>query len=70
MGQPSAALVEYETSLRSAPARLNSYDGAARAADQAGQKQKATTFRDRVAALCGGSVPRRISSARALPGGP
>ena len=43
LGQPTAALAEYETSLRSAPARFNSYDGAARAAEGAGQKEKATT---------------------------
>jgi tetratricopeptide (TPR) repeat protein len=59
LGQPGAALAEYETSLRSAPARFNSYDGAARAAEEAGQKEKATAFRDRLAALCGGTVPAR-----------
>src|SRR5262249_9661763 len=60
--RPSAALAEYETSMRSAPARLNSYQGAARAADAAGQKQKAKSFRDRLVALCGGSVPDRTAS--------
>jgi hypothetical protein len=63
LGQPAAALAEYETSLRSAPARLNSYDGAARAAERAGKKEEAKIFRDRLVALCGGSVPARVGSA-------
>ncbi|MFL5309141.1 MAG: hypothetical protein ACJ79H_01675 [Myxococcales bacterium] len=60
LGQPAAALTEYETSLRSAPARLNSYDGAARAAERAGKKQEAKAFRERLVALCGGTVPARV----------
>jgi tetratricopeptide (TPR) repeat protein len=59
LGQPAAALAEYEASLRSAPARFNSYDGAARAAERAGQGQKAKSFRDQLVAMCGGSVPAR-----------
>jgi tetratricopeptide (TPR) repeat protein len=59
LGQPAAALAEYETSLRSAPARFNSYAGAARAAELAGEKQKAKEFQDRLVALCGGIVPDR-----------
>jgi len=61
LGQPAAALAEYEASLRSAPGRLNSYDGAARAAERAGKKQEAKKFRDRLVALCGGSVPDRFA---------
>jgi hypothetical protein len=63
LGQPAAALAEYETSLRSVPARLNSYDGAARAAERAGKKQQAKKFHERLTALCGGSVPARVASA-------
>jgi hypothetical protein len=63
LGQPAAALTEYETSLRSAPARLNSYDGAARAAERAGKKQEAKLLHERLVALCGGSVPARVGSA-------
>jgi tetratricopeptide (TPR) repeat protein len=59
LGKPAAALAEYETSLRSAPARFNSYQGAALAAKRAGQEQKAKAFHDRLASLCGGSVPAR-----------
>jgi len=63
LGQPAAALAEYETSLRSAPARLNSYDGASKAAERAGKKQQAKAFHERLVALCGGSVPARAGSA-------
>jgi tetratricopeptide (TPR) repeat protein len=58
-GQPAAAFAEYEKSLRTAPARFNSYDGAARAAERAGKKDEAKAYRDRLLALCGGSVPVR-----------
>ena len=63
LGQPAAALAEYEKSLRSAPGRLNSYDGAARAAEHAGNKQQAKAFHERLTALCGGLVPARVGSA-------
>jgi len=58
-GQPAAALAEYQKSLRSAPARFNSYDGAARAADRAGKKEEAKAWREKLLLLCGGSVPVR-----------
>ena len=64
LGQPAAALAEYEASLRSAPARLNSYDGAAQAAERAGKKQEAKAFRERLVGLCGGSVPDRLRLAK------
>lgn len=59
LGQPAAALVEYEASLRSAPARFNSYAGAARAAEAAGETPKAKLFQERLVALCGGTLPIR-----------
>jgi hypothetical protein len=61
LGQPALALAEYETSLRAAPARFNSYDGAAQAAERAGKKREAKIYRERLVALCGGSVPDRLS---------
>src|SRR5438105_11763814 len=64
LGQPAAALAEYETSLRAAPARLNSYDGAAQAAERAGKKQEAKAFRERLVALCAGPVPDRLTPAK------
>ena len=61
LGQPAAALAEYGASLRLAPARLNSYAGAAKAAEQAGKTAEAKAFRERLASLCGGSVPARVT---------
>jgi hypothetical protein len=65
LGRPADALAEYEISLRSAPARFNSCAGAARAAEAAGQKEKAKSFHDQLVALCGGSMPARPGSAKA-----
>lgn len=61
LGQPGAALTEYERSLRSAPARLNSYEGAATAAALTGNKEKAKAYRAKLVALCGGSLPKRLT---------
>jgi tetratricopeptide (TPR) repeat protein len=44
MGQPAAALAEYETSQQREPNRLRGYYGAARAADAAGQRDKAVRY--------------------------
>ena len=66
LGKPDRALIEYETSLRSAPARLNSYLGAAQAASRAGQKQKAKEYDARLVAVCGGTVPERVTAARVI----
>ena len=65
LGRPAEALAEYETSLKSAPRRLNTFDGAARAAERAAQPEKAKGFRDQIAAMCGGSIPSRSEQARA-----
>lgn len=56
LGRPEEALAEYESSLRSAPARLNSYRGAAQVAQAAGQEEKAKAFKERLAMLCAGSL--------------
>ena len=42
--QPSPALTEYETSLQSTPNRLRGLYGAAKAAEGAGQQEKAATY--------------------------
>ena len=63
LGKPAEALAEYETSLRTAPARLNSYSGAARAAERLGQSDKAKGYGDRLTKLCAGAVPARAGSA-------
>jgi tetratricopeptide (TPR) repeat protein len=62
LGKPAEALAEYETSLKSAPARLNSFVGAAQAASRAGQKEKAKAFHDKLVAVCGGTVPDRVAA--------
>jgi tetratricopeptide (TPR) repeat protein len=64
-GRPAAALAEYQRSLRSAPARFNSYAGAAQAAERAGKKKEAKAFRERLAAMCGGTLPARFTLAKA-----
>ncbi|HUD70919.1 MAG TPA: hypothetical protein VMQ62_03060, partial [Dongiaceae bacterium] len=63
LGRPADALAEYERSLRSAPARFNSFDGAARAAAAAAQPVAAKRYRDLLASVCGGTVPPRALSA-------
>ena len=60
--KPAPALVEYEASLRTAPARFNSYRGAAEAARLAGDAEKARTFKARLVAMCDGVVPDRMAS--------
>jgi hypothetical protein len=61
-GKADAALTEYEASLKVAPARLNSYVGAAQAAGRAGRKDKAKMYKDRLLAMCAGSVPDRVAA--------
>jgi tetratricopeptide (TPR) repeat protein len=43
-GQPAAALAEFETALKQTPNRFRAYWGAARAADAAGDRQKASDY--------------------------
>jgi hypothetical protein len=62
-GNATAALTEYEASLRIAPARFNSYAGAAQAAGRAGQGEKAKMYEDRLVAMCEGSLPDRAVAA-------
>jgi len=64
LDRPDAALSEYEASLKLAPARLNSYLGAAQAAGRSGQADKAKLYKDRLLAMCVGSVPDRVAAAR------
>lgn len=44
MGQPAAALKEYETALKQTPNRFRAFWGAPRAADSAGERQKASEY--------------------------
>jgi Tfp pilus assembly protein PilF len=44
MGQPTAALREFETALEQTPNRYRTFLGIARAANAAGDRQKATEY--------------------------
>jgi Tfp pilus assembly protein PilF len=44
VGQPAAALSEFGTALKQTPNRFRGFWGAARAADAAGDQQKATEY--------------------------
>jgi Tfp pilus assembly protein PilF len=44
MGQPAAALKEFETALKQTPNRFRAFWGAARAAEGAGDRQKASEY--------------------------
>jgi len=50
--QPAAALAEYETSLKTAPNRLNGLYGAARAAEGSDQSAKARDYYAKVVEVC------------------
>jgi len=50
--QPAQALKEYEASLQAARNRYRGFYGAAKAAEQAGDRKKATLYYDKLVALC------------------
>jgi tetratricopeptide (TPR) repeat protein len=51
MGQPAAALNEFETALKQTPNRFRAFWGCARAADSAGNPQKASEYFDKLVEL-------------------
>jgi tetratricopeptide (TPR) repeat protein len=51
IGQPAAALTEYETALKATPNRYRGFWGAARAADAAGNRTKAAEYYGKVVEL-------------------
>lgn len=53
LGRPAEALKEYEASLQNSPNRLKGLYGAGRAAELAGDKQKASEFYRKLVAVCG-----------------
>ncbi|HKS29832.1 MAG TPA: hypothetical protein VJS44_18560 [Pyrinomonadaceae bacterium] len=63
--QPSIALQEFETSLKSAPNRFNGLYGAARAARLGADKKRARLYYTRLLALCRQSVSARPELAEA-----
>ena len=58
MGRPAEALAAYEASLREAPNRFNSLDGAARAADAAGQPARAAELYRKLLEMTEGRTAR------------
>lgn len=59
--KPDKALVAYEACLKGAPNRLNSLYGAARAAEMTGNRQKASAYYAKVAALAAKADTQRPS---------
>jgi tetratricopeptide (TPR) repeat protein len=58
-GQPGAALNEFETALKQTPNRFRAFWGAARAADRAGDRQKATEYFGKLVELTKNADPER-----------
>jgi tetratricopeptide (TPR) repeat protein len=67
-GQPAAALKEYETTLKDSPNRYRGFLGAARAAEKAGDRQKAAAYAKDLLELSKGADTQRpeIAVAKAL----
>ncbi len=65
MGQPAAALAEYEASQQREPNRFRGYYGAARAAEAAGQRDKAARNYTQLLALAGNTGSPRVELAQA-----
>jgi len=64
-GKSSEALVEYETSLKTDPNRLNGLYGAAQAAEAAGKAEKAKDYYAQIMKNCNGSDSERPEVMRA-----
>jgi Tfp pilus assembly protein PilF len=58
--EPAQALTEYETSLQSTPNRLRGLYGAAKAAEGAGQPEKAAAYFRQLAELTKGADADRV----------
>jgi tetratricopeptide (TPR) repeat protein len=65
IGDAKAALVEYDSSLRTAPGRYNSLAGAARAAEAGGDAVRARTYYARLVAQCGHADASRLEVGKA-----
>jgi hypothetical protein len=64
-GKAADAVRQYERSLATAPARFRSFAGAAAAAEQAGDRQAARAYSERLVSLCGSGSADRPELARA-----
>ena len=65
MGQPAAALKEFETALKQTPNRYRAFLGMARAANATGDRQKAAEYYDKVAALAKNADSERAETKEA-----
>jgi len=65
VGEPEAALVEFEKSLQSSPNRFNGLYGAARAAEQAENLQAARAYYEKLVALAAEAEGRQTELAQA-----
>jgi len=59
MREPAQALKEYETSLQAARNRYRGFYGAAQAAQQLGDREKARGYYEKLLALCTYGIERR-----------
>jgi Tfp pilus assembly protein PilF len=57
--EPAQALDEFETSLRNNPNRYRSFAGAAKAAEQAGNRAEAKTYYEKLVSLAGNADTAR-----------
>ena len=66
--QPAKATIEFETTLRTAPNRFNAMSGAAHAAKQSGDREKAKSYYTKLLAMCSQSDGDRpeLQDARSL----
>ena len=66
MQEPAQALKEYETSLQAARNRYRGFYGAAKAAQQLGDREKARGYYEKLLALCtqGGVERRELAEAK------
>ena len=65
LNEPGQALQEFEISLRASPNRFNGLSGAARAAQLAGDPEKARTYYAQLVSLCGNADSTRTELAEA-----
>lgn len=65
-GNPQQALVDYESDLRLNPNRFNGLYGAARAAELAGQPEKARSYYSQVMKMCAEGDSNRPELRRAI----
>lgn len=63
--EPAQALKEFETSLQAAPNRFRGFCGAAKAAEQSGNREKARRYYEKLLSLCSHADTERLELAEA-----